>query len=282
MPLNKDLEINKKPINDDFSLNCNKINEPLKLENCKDTEHIKDDLKKIKICSEKDNTGFHNTETPIKTYGDMDNCSIRTVLSSGMKKDFRRSKSSSPRKPLQLKNIHDDNFFNISEGVKNIQNTSCVQFSASKVLQSKKIYPETITLKKPWTPQRIILQQENESLRKYINELKNALKEKKEIFNNNVNDNIIKKLRDLIDFIQIESNIYLKTKDSELSKILKEFEEIKLKNEELKKQNSYLLEMWELEKDRVKRREKQLGIEQMKNKQISAQLGILEEEIMNR
>ncbi|EMR11182.1 hypothetical protein PNEG_00775 [Pneumocystis murina B123] len=215
---------------------------------------------------------------------DLDNfhISLRTFLSSGIKKDYKRSKSSSPRKPLQLKkNINDDNLFNISEGVKSIQNAPCVQFSTAKILPSKKIYSESGTLKKPWTPQRIILQQENESLKKYINELKKALKEKKEDFDNNVDNNIIKKLRNLVDFVQIESNIYLKTKDSELNKTLKEFEEIKLENEKLKKQNSYILEMWKLEKDRVKRREKQLGVEQMKNKQISAQLGILEEAMMN-
>ncbi|QSL65099.1 hypothetical protein MERGE_002404 [Pneumocystis wakefieldiae] len=268
------------------NLNSKKINGPLELKNYKDTDHVIHDFKKILTYSEKDNTGLDNIETPpIKIHDHLDDYSIslRTFLSSGIKKDYRRSKSSSPRKPLQLKkNINDDNLFNISKGVKSMQDVSCVQFSAAKILPSKKIYSESTTLKKPWTPQRIILQKENESLKKYINELKKALKEKKEGFNNYVDNNIIKRLRDLIDFIQIESNIYLETKDSELKKTLKEFEEIKLENEKLKKENSYLLKMWNLEKDRVKRREKQLGVEQMRNKQISAQLGILEEAMMNR
>ncbi|KAG5438559.1 hypothetical protein PCANB_002663 [Pneumocystis canis] len=179
------------------------------------------------------------------------------------------------------------NFFNISQGFK-VQSMISTEFPDTKVSPVKKAYLESENSpKKPWTPQRIILQQENESLKKYINELKESIEENEKRIDESyayydMNNNLVKKLRDLVDFVQMELNIYLEAKNSEFDKLQKEFEDIKLENEKLKERNYDLLRMWQLEKERVKRREKQLGMEQMKNKQIEAQMGMLEEAMMTK
>ncbi|KAG5439646.1 hypothetical protein PCK2_000780 [Pneumocystis canis] len=131
-------------------------------------------------------------------------------------KDFKRSKSSSPRKPLGLKeNINEHNFFNISQRF-NKPNTTSIEGLDIKDTFVKKTYSEPENSpKKPWTPKRIILQQENESLKKYINELKESIEKNEKIMDENDddrNDNTVKKLRDLVDFVQLE----LKAKNSEI------------------------------------------------------------------
>ncbi|KAG4305359.1 hypothetical protein PORY_001529 [Pneumocystis oryctolagi] len=247
----------------------------------------------LKDNSTKEGPNSHNTETvsvKIRKYlGDDYPFLSKTSQSFDTKDSLRRSKSSSPRKPLKLKeNINEHNLFNISEGFKNMQIIDSLENLDTKVSSIKKTCIEREkSPKRPWTPQRIILQQENETLKERINELKERLEENEKDSGENdtycdTNNIIIEKLKGLVDFLQMELTIYLEAKDCEFNKLKDEFESIKMENKELKEQNSDLLRMWELEKERVKRREKQLGMEQMKNKQISAQMGMLEEAMITR
>ncbi|KAG5519396.1 hypothetical protein PMAC_002023 [Pneumocystis sp. 'macacae'] len=282
-----------------------KVNNPVPLENRKNIDCIFHDLEGKLFCTnalcdfqnltehktEKDTP--HNTEitsTKISEYICNDYLTFsKTPQSSNIKNDFRRSKSSSLRKPLKLKeNMNQHNLFNISRGLESLKNTASDGILDIKISSPKKIFTERETSpKKPWTPQRIILQQENESLKKYITELKEKLEESQQNgdgndTNHDPSNNTIKKLKELVDFVQIELTVYLEAKNLELGKLQKDFENMKFENEKLKERNSDLLRMWELEKERVKRREKQLGMEQMKNKQITAQMGMLEEAMMTK
>ncbi|CCJ29182.1 unnamed protein product [Pneumocystis jirovecii] len=296
--------LNQGKINEVKSSNQEEIGNLTLLENHRNIDRIFRDLDEKLLCidtlSNFQNSGEHRAEKEVPCNSEVTSTKIceyicndyfalsKTSQSSSIKKDFKRSKSSSPRKPLKLKeNMNQHNLFNISRGVESMKNTISDGISDIKASSPKKVYTERETSpKKPWTPQRIILKQENESLKKYISELKEKLEESEKNDENDtnydVNDNTVKRLRELVDFVQTELTIYLEVKNLELDKLQKEFENMKSENEKLKERNLDLLRMWELEKERVKRREKQLGMEQMKNKQIIAQMGMLEEAIMTK